>query len=270
MSEQSFIKRHSVLIYFVLAFAIAWIGSFVLVGPKYLAGEEIVFDDIGLMAITALIAPFISGLLMTYLSDGKLGLEELFVKMKKYKVAGNWYLPLLIFPALLLLVSLVLSFLVSRELAPVFTTFGIFAGLLAGFLEETGWTGFAYPKMSGKASVLSVAIYLGIIHAIWHFSFSFLGSSNNLAGYYFPYFFGSSLHIVALRVLIVWVYSNTDSVFLAMLMHASSTGFFGILISTTMAPVYWVIYYNVYGVVLCLAAFVVALKYGRTLKVKSP
>jgi hypothetical protein len=53
-------------------------------------------------------------------------------------------------------------------------------------------------------------------------------------------------------------------------MHASSTGFFGILISTTMAPVYWVIYYNVYGVVLCLAASVVALKYGTTLKVKSP
>ena len=162
-----------------------------------------------------------------------------------------------------------LGILVSPEFAPVFVSFGIVGGLFAGSMEETGWTGFAYPKMRGKKSVLSTAIYLGIIHAVWHLAFSFLGSSNDLGGYYFPYFFGSSLHIVALRVLIIWVYSNTNSIFLAMLMHASSTGFFGILISTTMAPVNWVIYYNVYGVVLCLAASVVALKYGRTLKVKS-
>ncbi len=52
-------------------------------------------------------------------------------------------------------------------------------------------------------------------------------------------------------------------------MHASSTGFFGILISTTMAPVHWVIYYNVYGVALCLVALIIGLKYGKTLKIKS-
>ena len=269
MNEQSFVKRHSLAIYFVLAFAIAWIGSFVLVGPKFLAGEVIEFSDIGLMALAMLSAPFTAGLLMTYLADGKIGLKELFAKMKKYKVAGKWYLPLLIFPALLLSVSMLLSVIVSPELAPVFVTFGVFAGPFAGFLEETGWTGFAYPKMSGKASVLSTSIYLGIIHAFWHLAASFLGSSNDLGGYFFLYFFGSSLHIVALRVLIVWVYTNTDSLFLAMLMHASSTGFFGILISTTMAPANWVIYYNVYGVVLCIAAAVVALKYGKTLKSKS-
>jgi len=51
-------------------------------------------------------------------------------------------------------------------------------------------------------------------------------------------------------------------------MHASSTGFFGILISTTMAPVNWVIFYNVYGVALCLIAAVVALEYGKTLKIR--
>jgi hypothetical protein len=52
-------------------------------------------------------------------------------------------------------------------------------------------------------------------------------------------------------------------------MHVSSTGFYGILISTTMAPVNWVIFYNVYGVALCLVAAVVALKHGNTLQGKS-
>ncbi len=269
MSEQRFVNRHSVAIYFVLAFAIAWIGSFVSVGPKFLAGEPLEFSDSGPMALAMLGAPFIAGLLMTYLADGNAGINELFARMKKYKVAGRWYFPLLIFPALLLLVSALLSVFVSPEMAPLFAIFGVFAGPLAGFLEETGWTGFAYPKMSEKASVLSTAVYLGIIHGIWHIVVWFLSQSNALGVYWLPYFFGFCLHLVALRVLIVWVYTNTDSVFLAMLMHASSTGFYAILISTTMAPVNWAIFYNVYGVVLCLVASVVVLKYGRTLKVIS-
>jgi membrane protease YdiL (CAAX protease family) len=186
--------------------------------------------------------------------------------MKKFKVAGRWYLPLLTFPLLLLCVSVLLGVLVSPELAPVFATLGIISGPIAGFLEEMGWMGFAYPKMSGKASVLSTSIYLGIIHGFWHIAADFLGNSNAFGGYWLPYFFGFFLHVVALRVMIVWVYSNTESLLLAILMHASSTGFFGILISTTMAPQYWVIFYNVYGVVLCLVASIVAIKYGKDLR----
>ena len=146
MNEQSFFKRHSLVIYFVLAYAIAWIGSFALVGPKFLAGEVIVFDDIGLMAIAALSAPFIAGLLMTYLADGKLGLKEFFARLKKYKVGGRWYLPLLIFPVLLLCVSVVLGVLVSPELAPIFSTFGLFAGPLAGFWRRRGGWGLPIQK----------------------------------------------------------------------------------------------------------------------------
>jgi len=266
VSEQNFVKRHSVVIYFVLVFTIAWVGSFVLVGPKFLAGSVIEFSDVGLMAIVMLGAPFMAGLLMTYLADGRLGIEDLFARMMKFRVAGRWYLSLLIFPALLLFVSVLLGIFVSSELAPTVGLLGVFGGPLAGFFEETGWTGFAYPKMKGKASALSTGIYLGVIHGVWHIAADFLGNSSAFGAYWLPYFLGFFLHVVALRVLIVWVYSNTESVLLAMLMHASSTGFYGILISTTMAPVNSVIFYNVYGVVLCLAASVVALKYGRTLK----
>ena len=269
MDEQSFVRRHSLAIYFVFAFLVSWIGVFVVISQKFLAGEVIEFSDLGLMAFANLNGPFIVGLLMTYLADGKKRVKDLFVSMKKYKVSGRWYLPLLIFPCLLFCVSVLLGVFVSPELAPTFGLLGIIGGPMAGLLEETGWTGFAYPKMKGKASALSTSLYLGVIHGFWHIVADFLGNFNAFGGYWLPYFFGFCLHVVALRVLIVWVYSNTDSLFLAILMHASSTGFYGIQISTTMAPVNWVIYYNVYGVALCLVASVVALKYGRTLKIKS-
>jgi len=269
MISQSPIGRHALAIYFVLAFGIAWIGSFVSAGPRFLDGEAIESSQGGLMALAMLGAPFTAGILMTYLANGKPGLSELIAGVKKYRVAGRWYLPLLIFPILLLVVAVLLSIFVDPEMAPTFVVMGFLAGPLAGVLEETGWTGFAYPTMRKKVSALSAAMSLGIIHGIWHFVVWYLSQSGDLGIYWWPYFFGFCLHIVALRVLIVWVFENTGSLLSAMLMHASSTGFFMILIPTTIAPVNWVIYYNVYGVVLCVVAALVAMKYGKTLRAKS-
>ena len=164
MDEQSFARRHSVAIYFVLTFLISWIGVYVVIGPKFLAGDVIELSDLGVMAFANLNGPFIAGLLMTYLADGKKGVKDLFARMKKYKVAGRWYLPLLIFPVLLLCVSALLGVFVSPELAPTLGFLGIIGGPMAGLLEETGWTGFAYPKMKGKANALSTSIYLGVTH----------------------------------------------------------------------------------------------------------
>jgi membrane protease YdiL (CAAX protease family) len=269
VSEKSFVKQHSVLLYFILTFLVSWIGVYFVMGPKFLAGEVMDFSDLGVAAAAMLNGPFFVGLLMTYLLDGKVGLKELASKMTKYKVAGRWYLPLLIFPCLLLIVALLLGTFVSSELLPTIGVMGIIGGPMAGLLEETGWMGFAYPKMKGKSSALRTSIYLGVIHGFWHILADFLGNYHVMGAYWPFYFFGAQLHIWALRVLIVWVYSNTDSLLLSILMHASSTGFFGILISTTMAPVNWVIYYNIYGVVLCLVALIVGMKYRKTLKAKS-
>ena len=259
-------KRKSLIGYFILTFIISWVGVFGIIGEKFLAMKVIDYNDLGLMAFAMLNGPFIAGLLMTYLVGGKKGFKDLFARMKKYKVAVHWYLPVLIFPAILLSVSLLLGTFVSPELAPTLGFLGVIGGPMAGLLEETGWMGFAYPKMKGKRSVLSTSIYFGVIHGFWHIFADFLGNYNSFGEYWLPYFFGFCLHVVALRVLIVWVYTNTDSLLLAILMHASSTGFYGILISTTMAPINWVIYYNTYGVVLCLVAAIVGLKYGKSLK----
>ena len=153
-SDTSLFGRHCVAVYFVFVFLISWIGSFVVVGPKFLQGQAIEFSDIGLMGLAMLCAPFIGGLLMTFLVDGKRGLGELFGRIKMWNVGGRWYLPLFVFPSLLLIVSSLLSVFVSAELAPTFFALGIALGVFAGLLEEIGWTGFAFPKMTLKMSVL--------------------------------------------------------------------------------------------------------------------
>ena len=71
--------------------------------------------------------------------------------MFNWKVSIRWYAAaLLIFPALL--VPIIYSFaLFSSNYCPgLLIGTGIAAGLIGGFLEEIGWTGFALPKNSIK------------------------------------------------------------------------------------------------------------------------
>ncbi len=266
MGGKTFLQRHSASIYFFLVFLISWLGSFLAVGSKFLRGEAMDLSDVGLMAIPMLGGPFVAGILMTVLVDGKDGLGDLLSRMKKWNVGWGWYVPLLIFPILLILTASILSIAVSAELAPTFVAFGILMGLFAGFFEETGWMGFAFPKMSLKSSLLSTSIYLGVIHGFWHIMADFLGNFNTLGGYWLPYFVGFFVHVVALRVLIVWVYANTESLLLSVLIHASSSGFFVTLIPTAIAPQNWAVFYPVYSVVLWIPAVALILRYGKTLR----
>jgi len=251
--------------YFFLAYLIAWVGSFLAGGTKFLAGEAIEFSDIGLMGLAMMAGPSIAGVLMTYLVDGVSGLRDLFARMKNWRVGGRWYAPLLIFPSLILAVSLALATLVSPEFTPTFFAVGILMGLFAGLLEETGWMGFAFPKMIMKRSILSTSIYLGFLHGLWHLVADFLGNSAVFGEYWLPYFIAFVVFVMALRVLIVWVYANNKSLLLSQLMHASSTGFLAVIVPMGLAPAHWVVFYSVYAVALWAAATVVIVKYGKNL-----
>ncbi len=125
--------------------------------------------------------------------------------------------------------------------------------------------------MSLKGNILSASLSLGIVHGVWHVFPDYLGGFNTLGGYWLPYIIGFVIHVVALRVLIVWVYTNTKSLFLAMLMHASSSGFYGFIYpgdfaSTPITPENRAIVFLVYGFVLWIPAVIVMLKYGKSLK----
>ncbi len=255
------------MLYFVLVYLIAWLGVYLAVGTRFLEGGAPELSDIGLMAIPMLGAPFGMGILMSYLADGRKGLNDLFSRMRKWRVGGRWYLPLAIFPVLIGAVMLLLSVVVSPEIVPSFVVPFIFIGLASASLEETGWMGFAFPRMSLGRTMLGAALLLGVIHGVWHFFSDFLGNYGSMGGYYWLlYNAGFFTHVVALRVLIVWVYANTDSLFLAMMMHGSSTGFYGFFTWNLVNPEWRAIFYLVYGAVLWVPAIAIALKYGKTLR----
>src|SRR6516165_2957337 len=99
--------------------------------------------------------------------DSRRGLHDLRARFA-VPVRPRWYAALLIPPATILTVLLVLRKVVSANFAPNFFAFGVIAGLLAGFCEELGWTGFAYPRMRERFGALLAAVALDALWAVWH------------------------------------------------------------------------------------------------------
>jgi membrane protease YdiL (CAAX protease family) len=100
---------------------------------------------------------------------------------------------------------------------------GIVAGLMVGILEELGWTGFAIPRMRLRYGVLSTGLIVGLLWGAWHFPPFFWGSGTTSGVVPVALFLPALLFtwLPAFRVLMVWVYDRTESLLVAMLMHAS-------------------------------------------------
>jgi membrane protease YdiL (CAAX protease family) len=269
MKIKNLIKRHPVTSYFFLVFLISWGGSVLGGAAFFLQGEVPSLKDVIPMGLAMMIAPSFGGLFMTYLTDGRKGVRDLFARMTKWQVGGPWYAVLLIFPGLILATLIPLSILVTPALTPNFFAAGILMGLVAGFCEELGWMGFVYPKMREKNSFLRASISLGLLHALWHLAADFLGNYHAFGGNWLAYFLGFSVFVVALRILIAWVYENTGSLLLAQLLHASSSGFLSILVPISDKGATWHIFYAVYAVVLWVVAAIVLVRYAGHL-VNSP
>jgi len=265
-NQEAIIRRHPVVTYFALTFLISWAGALAVTAP-HLIRHQVLPQMTGiLMFPVMLLGPSLAGIVLTKVVDGKSGLRVLFSQMFRAWVAPRWYTALLLPPALVLTVLLVLERLVSPVYAPNRFFMGILFGIPAGFLEEIGWMGYAFPKMQSESNGLAPSILLGLLWSLWHLPvINYLGTATPHGAYWLPFFLAFSLAMTAMRVLIAWIYTNTKSVLLAQLMHVSSTGslvLFGAARVTAAQEAMW---YALYGTVLWIAVGIVVKAFGRRL-----
>ena len=256
-NHASLLHRYPVVSYFVLTFAISWLAAFFVAAPHLLRREPLPQLTGILMFPTMLLGPSLSGIILTRILDGKSGLRDLFSRMFNYR-AGRWYAVLLIPPALVLTILLLLKTFISPAFTPNFFLFGIFFGVPAGFLEEIGWTGFAFPKMSSQQNPLAAGILLGLLWGLWHLPvIDYLGAATPHRSWWLPFALAFIAAMGAMRVLIAWLYSNTKSVLLAQLLHVSSTGSL-VIFSPRVTAAQEVLWYALYAAILWLAVAAIA------------
>jgi membrane protease YdiL (CAAX protease family) len=161
------VRRVPLLSFFVLAYGASAVALAVTGWPR--------LDGAGARPMVSLVmfpvivvAVGLTGVALTAVTGGRSGLRQLRAQVAQWRL-GRWWLVLLLPPLAILAVLTALRIFVSPSFAPQFLAFGILAGVLAGFFEELGWTGFAYPRLRARFGGLGGAVLLGVIWGFWHF-----------------------------------------------------------------------------------------------------
>lgn len=228
-SSISWIEKHSLVLYFVLAYAVTW--SFHI--PLVLSKRGLIQAQIP-MAIHYLGAfgPLISALILTALTEGMNGIRAVVTRWFKWRVAMRYYAFAILGPIGLFTLAVLFNRLTSGGWADLallgeadyLPYLGFLGTLLLWLLtyalgEETGWRGYALPRLQRKYSAASATLILAVIWACWHIPAFFYRDTYIQMGILgFPMFLVS---ITFATMVFTWLYNSTNgSLLLVILFHA--------------------------------------------------
>jgi membrane protease YdiL (CAAX protease family) len=209
------LRRWPLVSFFVLAYSICAIAFF----SSYIVPLQ-PFSPVWLIGI---FSPTIAGFIMASVMDGWPGVKRLLAGYTRWRIGWKWYLAaasLGIVPFLVALVYIALGN-PPTGLKPGITiaTYLILLvqTLLAGPLaEESGWRGFALPRMEARWGALNASLVLGVLWTFWHVPQYLTGAGGMIP---FPIFLPLT---ISLSILFAWVFNNTrGSLVATTLMHFS-------------------------------------------------
>lgn len=220
---RSIVDGHPVATFFVLAYAFSW-----LLWLPIVLGVE---GPIGTLSFVAGgFGPALAGAVVTWL-DGE-SVKAWARQIIRWRVAPRWYLaafglPLLVVglgsAAIVVLGTPVDFSLLPGRLSLVLTSYVIVA-LVGGGNEEPGWRGFALPRLQERYTPVRATLILGVVWAFWHLPNLAATSS---AVYSFAWLVAETpaillrvVNIVGFAFLLTLIYNETESVLLAVLLHA--------------------------------------------------
>jgi uncharacterized protein len=241
------VKEHPIITYFVLAYAISWI----IVAPLVASAQGLIdvpipfslhyLNDYG---------PLLAAIITTAITSGRDGLRDLFQRMIKWRVGWGWVLVAAFSPLAVYAIAVGIVVFLLRDPPPDLSLLGtityipflgwgawVFWILTAGIGEESGWRGYALPKLQGHMSALSATLIVTLLWVGWHLPRFFY-----YAGYLeqgFPVLPLVGHGFLALAIVLTFIYNSTrGSILMAALFHggynfwAASYGAGGAITST--------------------------------------
>jgi membrane protease YdiL (CAAX protease family) len=207
----SSVKRHPIITFFVLTYAISW-GFLPIEAVRFIAG-----------------GPFIAALIVIPLTQGWAGLRKLGSRMIRWRVRWYWYVVAIGLPLAVVLLTAVLNVALGAG-APSLVQFGSVTTVLMVFAvrlinpgdgalgEEPGWRGFALPGLQSTLSPLVSTLILAMLVTGWHVPILFLGEG----GLQPPILVGYLLGTVAVTFWYSWLFNHTGgSVLITLVSHAT-------------------------------------------------
>ena len=241
---QQFLQHYPLVCYFVMAYGFSWLAWL----PYVLSQGKVGF----LLAILSQFAllpglylgPFMAGFLMTAATEGKPGVRRLLRRFVLWRVNWRWYLFALVgIPVLLFLGYLAVPGAAAvlhnpfPQLVLVYPLLLIVEIFTSGLGEETGWRGFALPRLQTRYGALWGTLILGVLWGCWHLPL-FLTAWGHGSGWLDVVSF--ILTTIGTAIIITWVFNHTrGSLLLAILIHASLDAFGSTMVATNLFDIHW-------------------------------
>ena len=228
--------RHPLFSFFFMAYAFSWIMTIPAILAEWGFLPAPLFQIF--FVIKAFAGPFVAALIMVNLTEGKAGLARFRRRFFQARAGWQWYLMILLgIPALFLLGIVIqpgtlASFQGFPHNSPVYYLVTYLINFVAIFFlggplaEEPGWRGFALPRMQPRYGPLKAALLLGVVWAFWHLPDFLTRAQGGGPGTGWGAFFTNLpifvMMVVAINVVMVWVFNHTrGSLFIMLLLHAS-------------------------------------------------
>jgi len=175
------IRAHPLTAYFALAYAISWVG----VLPLVLSARGVLPQTVppSLHALGAL-GPFAAAFAVAALTGGREGARRLAARFGRRQARAGWIAVAVLSPFALLAAALAIDRLATGAWPPIDPALRAFrnpawtldlaiASVVYGFGEETGWRGFALPRLQARHGALVATTILALLWAAWHAPFFF-------------------------------------------------------------------------------------------------
>jgi CAAX protease family protein len=216
------IRRHPLVVFFVLAFVLTWVVWV----PRALGVH------VGVVGQLWTWIPAVAAVLAAALTGGRAAVRRLLAALVRWRVGWWWYALVILGPAAFATVVAAAYGLLGGSWTTAFPAAATGLGSLAlalvaltltdGVGEELGWRGFALPRLLQRYSALIASVVLGLLWGLWHLPLVFTEEMG---------LFGQPIwlllaDIVAKSVLFTWVFLRTrGSVLIAALLHGTTNLF---------------------------------------------
>jgi membrane protease YdiL (CAAX protease family) len=248
----SLVKRHPIITFFVLAYALSW-------WPAILYALDLLPQPI------VGFGPFLAALVVLALTRGKTGVVRLLRRMVRWRVGLRWYAVALLLPVAISLTAAAFNVLLGSKTTPSSVELGGWTGLfstffilllipgLGGTWEEPGWRGYALPRLQVGRSALIASLILWVGIVVWHLPLMMVGEIH----------WSDIVFLLGFVIVFNWVFNNANgSVLIIMLMHAMNNTISGSFIGPMFSGADSVRQSWLYAALWCATAVVVVIVYG--------
>jgi membrane protease YdiL (CAAX protease family) len=225
----AWLKKNTLLTYFVLAYAISWA---VWIPIAFTAQGWVNWHAPYALYYVGSFGPMASALIVTAATEGRHGIRKLLGKLLKWRVGFGYYAFAVLAPIGLFAVALLanrmvmgtwsdLRLLGEADYLPYLGPLGVLGLWLLtyGLGEETGWRGFALPHLQRKHSAANATLILALLWAGWHLpAFFFRDTYVEMGVFGLPVF---AVTLVFVAMVFTWLYNGTGgSLLVVVLFHA--------------------------------------------------